>query len=166
MKIQDAKKSPKFAVCAPSHKFVWLYLRNDGTCRHLDPSSHLAATDTGRKLGGSAPLCGGGAGSPSNTVWPGPRPTCMPSFVLIRPTVWPQYTNATDRQDRTDNGPIAYGEPFYKRSPKNGSRAHCLIVCLSVTLAGAAGRFVEQRPANYNVILIFMALMYDIGVQM
>jgi len=23
------------------------------------------------------------------------------------------------RQDRTDNGPIAYGEPFYKRSPKN-----------------------------------------------
>jgi len=22
-------------------------------------------------------------------------------------------------QDRTDNGPIAYGEPFYKRSPKN-----------------------------------------------
>jgi len=24
----------------------------------------------------------------------------MPSFVLIRPTVWPQYTNVTDRQDR------------------------------------------------------------------
>jgi len=53
----------------------------------------------------------------------------MPSFILIRPTVWPQYTNVTDRQrgqtgqtDRTDNGPIAYGEPFYKRSPKNG---HC-----------------------------------------
>jgi len=24
----------------------------------------------------------------------------MPSFILIRPTVWPQCTNVTDRQDR------------------------------------------------------------------
>jgi len=37
----------------------------------------------------------GGAGSPSNTVWPGPRP--IPSGILIHPTVWPQYT-VTDRQ--------------------------------------------------------------------
>jgi len=28
----------------------------------------------------------------------------VPSFVLIRPTVWPQCTNVTDR---TDNRPIA-----------------------------------------------------------
>jgi len=26
----------------------------------------------------------------------------MPSFILIRPTVWPQCTNVTDRQDRQD----------------------------------------------------------------
>jgi len=36
----------------------------------------------------------------------------MPSFTLIHPTVWPQYTNVTDRTDRqdrqTDNGLIAY----------------------------------------------------------
>jgi len=40
---------------------------------------------------------------------------------MIHPTVWPQYTNATDRQDRTgqDNGLIAYDELFYKRLPKN-----------------------------------------------
>jgi len=25
----------------------------------------------------------------------------MPSFILIHPTVWPQYTNVTDRTDRT-----------------------------------------------------------------
>ena len=43
----------------------------------------------------------------------------MPSFVLIHPSVCPQYTNVTCRTDRTDNGPIAYGKPFYKRSPKN-----------------------------------------------
>ena len=53
----------------------------------------------GRKLG-AVPLWGGGAGSPSNTMWPGPRPTSMPGFILIRPTVWPQCTNVTDRQDR------------------------------------------------------------------
>jgi len=28
MKIQDAKKSPKIAIWAPSHKVVGLYLRN------------------------------------------------------------------------------------------------------------------------------------------
>ena len=45
----------------------------------------------------------------------------MPSFILIHPTVWPQYTNVTDRQTGQrgqDNGPIAQGEPFYKRSTK------------------------------------------------
>jgi len=53
------------------------------------------------------------------------RPTSMPSFILIHPTVCPQYTNITDRQtdrkgqDRRDNGAILYSEPFYKRSPKN-----------------------------------------------
>jgi len=37
---------------------------------------------------------------PHLTVWPRPRPTCMPRFILIHPTVSPQYTNVTDRQDR------------------------------------------------------------------
>jgi len=48
-------------------------------------------------------LWGGGAGSPCNTMWPGPGPTSVPSCILIHPTVWPQYINATDithRQDR------------------------------------------------------------------
>ena len=71
------------------------YLR---TKWHLDQSSHLATTDMGRKLEG-VPFGGGAGRSPSNTMWPGPRPTCMPSFILIHPTVWPQYTN-TDRTDR------------------------------------------------------------------
>jgi len=29
-------------------------------------------------------------GSPCNTMWPGPRPTSLPSGILIHPTVWPQ----------------------------------------------------------------------------
>jgi len=31
----------------------------------------------------------------------------MPSFILIHPTIWPQYTNVTDRIGQTDNGLIA-----------------------------------------------------------
>jgi len=42
----------------------------------------------------------GRAGSPSNTLSPWPRPTGLPSFILIRPTVWPQCTNVTDRTNR------------------------------------------------------------------
>jgi len=38
---------------------------------------------------------------------PGAMPTFVPSGILIHPTVWPQYTNVTDRQE---NGPVAWGE--------------------------------------------------------
>jgi len=54
---------------------------------------------------------------------PGPRPISVPSGIqVIHPTVWPQDTNVTDRQDRIDRqdiDPIAQGERFYKRSQKN-----------------------------------------------
>ena len=55
-----------------------------------------------RKLGGLCPFgaAGRGAGSPSNTMCLGPRPTCTLSFILTHPTVWPQCTNVTDRQHR------------------------------------------------------------------
>jgi len=106
-----------------------------------------------RKLGGTCPFEGGGAGFPSNTMWPGPRPTCIPSFILIRPIVWPQYTNVTDRQtDRQDNGPIAQGEPFYKRSPKkedkrkNGERGEAKnLLILSLLTHSAHGVFYKKR---------------------
>ena len=59
----------------------------------------LATIDMGRKLGGVPAFFGrGGAGSQSNTMWPEPRPTSVPSFILVHPTVWPQYSNITDRQ--------------------------------------------------------------------
>ena len=61
-----------------------------------------------KNCGGLCPF-GEGAGSPPNTMWPGPKPTSMPSFILIYPTVWPQYTNVTlqtDRQDRQRSNSI------------------------------------------------------------
>jgi len=54
----------------------------------------------GRKLGKLWPLLGEGSWVPSKTMWPWLRPTCMPSFMLIHPTVWPRYINITDWTDR------------------------------------------------------------------
>ena len=62
------------------------------------------------EIGGCAPL-GRGAESPSNTMWPGPTPTRMPSFILIRKTLWSQYTNVTGRQDRTGKTAVRQHRP-------------------------------------------------------
>ena len=52
---------------------------------------------------GLCPVGGGGAESPSNTMWPEPRPTCVPCFILNRPTVGHRApTSQTDRINRTD----------------------------------------------------------------
>ena len=67
----------------------------------IQPSGH---NSHGPKMGELCPIFGEGSWSPSETMWPGLRPTRMPSFILIRTTVWPQYTNVTDR---TDNNRIA-----------------------------------------------------------
>jgi len=56
----------------------------------------------GRKLEGAVHLFRRGVGSPSNTMWP--RPTSVPSFILMHPTVWPKYTNVTDWTDRQWSG--------------------------------------------------------------
>ena len=40
---------------------------------------HLITTDMGQKVGAAVPLLGG-AGSPPNTMWPGPRPTSVPTY--------------------------------------------------------------------------------------
>jgi len=47
----------------------------------------------GWKEGVAVPLSRGeGAASPSNTMWPGPRSTSVPSGIFIHPAVWPQQT--------------------------------------------------------------------------
>ena len=59
---------------------------------YLDPSSILATTDMGRKVRvGSAPFFGSGAGSPSNTKSPRPRPSSVSSDILIHAAIWPQH---------------------------------------------------------------------------
>ena len=55
----------------------------------------------GRKVRGAVPLFSRGAESPSNIMWPGQN-TCTTNFIFIYPNVWPQHTNARDRQSETD----------------------------------------------------------------
>jgi len=43
----------------------------------------------------------------------------MPSFILIHLTVWPEYTNVTDRQDRTGQRSDSIGRTVLQPSPKN-----------------------------------------------
>jgi len=50
----------------------------------------LATINMGRKLGAVSVLAGGRARSPCSTMQPGPRPTIVPSGILIHPAVWPQ----------------------------------------------------------------------------
>jgi len=48
--------------------------------------NRLATVDMSQKLGGGLfPSWG-------NTMWPGPRPTFVPSGILIHPAIWPQQT--------------------------------------------------------------------------
>jgi len=64
---------------------------------------HLATIDVGRKLG-VVPFLGRGAGSASNTMSPGPRPTFVPSGILIHPTNWPQQIHGPRIGDYAPSG--------------------------------------------------------------
>jgi len=78
----------------------------------------LATIDMGRKVQAAVILSVGGAGSQSIAMLPGPRPTSIPSGSLIHPTIWPQYTNVTDRQ--TGQWSRSIGRTVtYSSRPKN-----------------------------------------------
>jgi len=53
----------------------------------------VATIDMGRKEGGGAsvPFLRVLVGTPSSTMWPGPKSTAVPSGVFIHPAIWPQY---------------------------------------------------------------------------
>jgi len=94
-------------ILSPRHTEMaqYRYRRATGTSVHVPactaPYVSQCQSKVGRKVGGyCAPFCGGGAGSPSNTMSPGLRAISIPSGILIYPAVWPQYTNVTDRTDR------------------------------------------------------------------
>jgi len=128
-----AQQPPLFGPCVlwpqspTSATDQLLYNKCSAVAEMGDP---FATIDMGRKFGGAVPpLFGGVSWVPSSTMWPGPRPTSIPSGILVHPAIWPQqiwihptvcpqYTNVTDiRQDRqwTDSiGRAVFERPFVK----------------------------------------------------
>ena len=88
----------------------------------LHPSSRFATTNMGPKLG-AVPLLGGAA-TPSNTTSSGPRPTSVPSGILVHPTIWPQRTLA----EHWGCAPLGEGElgPHLTQCDQGRSRTTCM----------------------------------------
>jgi len=102
------RHGPKIGGCAPfwgddlgphlaQCRLGWGWPPYQVASGSIEPFGH---NRYGPKIGGLCPFGGGAPGCPSSTVWPGLRPTCVPSFIWIRSTIWPQYSNVTDRTDR------------------------------------------------------------------
>jgi len=88
-----------------SRPIVKITVRRNNSSAVAEMDDRLATIDMGRKVREGL-LCPFpwrelDCWVPSNTLWSGPRPASVPSGILIHPTVWPQCTNVTDRQDRT-----------------------------------------------------------------
>jgi len=83
-----------------SRQFIALHFRrktpldksgdiSQNKCSAVAEMGDRMATKTwAENWGGCIPL--GAAGSPSDTMWPGPSPPSVPSGILIHPAVWPQ----------------------------------------------------------------------------
>jgi len=104
--------------------------------------NRLATVDMGRKVGELMCPFLGAAWSPYNTMRPGPRPTLVPSGILIHSAVWPQYTNVTDRTDRQDiqRSDSNRANPFINGRPKSRAQqmvrwATCMILIFGVMVA-------------------------------
>jgi len=79
------------------------------TVWYLHPSSRLATTDMGQKLGAVPPW--GELGPACNTMSPGPTSTlCLSSGILIHPAVWPQQTRAENCSGVHGGVPLSKGE--------------------------------------------------------
>jgi len=122
---------------------------------HLDPSSRLATTEMGRKLRwGCAHLAKGELG-PHLTQCGQGRGLSHAKFHLD-PSDRLATIHQCYRQNRqTDNGPMAQGERFYKRSPKNSafwsySYYRTLIgsPMLEVEITGQRGRITTTSGQN------------------
>jgi len=84
-----------FVIHAQSRKHVYKTIcKQDNIQTVAEMGDRLATIDIGRKEGGLLCPFRGGAGSQFNTMWPGPRPTAVPSGILIHPAVWPPRTLA------------------------------------------------------------------------
>ena len=81
------------SVSQRSGKKGWATCTNKNSAV-AEMGDRLATIVMGRKVRAVGPLSGGGSWVKSlkcNTVWPGPRPTPVPSGILFHAAVWSQY---------------------------------------------------------------------------
>jgi len=76
-----------FAICKINSTHFKALLHKSSAVAEMGDHGH---NRQGQKEGGLLCLFRGGSWVPSNTMWPGPRSTSVPSGVFIRPAVWPQ----------------------------------------------------------------------------
>jgi len=90
-KHSRVQTSTEIQIMCPPNRQQGCYQGNDFCkCSAVaEMGDRLATIDMGRKLDGLCPFLGG-AGSPCNTMWPGPRPTSITTGILIHPAVWLQ----------------------------------------------------------------------------
>ena len=110
----------------------------------LRPTSIPSGNRNGLRTGdgdGAPPPFGRGAGSPSHTKSPGLRPTFIPSGTLNRPTVWPQYINVANRQERTDSQRSdSIGRTVLQTVPKKSKRKKVIIIVSKLTIWRCAAK--------------------------
>jgi len=83
----------------------------------------------GRKLGGGCAPLGDRELGPHVTQCSRAEPTCMSSFILIRPTVCPQCTNVTaDRTGQTDRQTTVW---YYRANRFTNGRQKTIFKCRS-----------------------------------
>ena len=87
-------------------------------------------------------------------MWPGRRPTSVPSFILIHATVSPQYTNVTDRQTNRQRSDSIQRTVFTaSRNTRIASAVIAIVipsVCPSVHLS-VTRRYCVKRTAHVTV---------------
>jgi len=130
----------------------------------------LATIDMGRKaalgcyvpfrgeLGPHLTQCGLGRG----------LATCIPSGILMNPTIWPQYTNVTDRQDIQDDRQITRSDRIGRKNRfsvwrsyrKKGSGiflthsglwpVFCATVCVKVSLTNRPSCLTSAKNQDHR----------------
>jgi len=110
-----------FAELAPQNggkQLIWrnyvtvtLYILFNKRSAVAEMGERLATIDMGGKLGPAVPLFRGGTGSPSNTMWPGPRPAYLR-------TKW--HLDPSSRLTTTDMGPKIGAVPLFRGGSEGG----------------------------------------------
>jgi len=113
----------------------------------------------------AVPLWVGGAASPCNTMSLGPRPTSVPSGILIHETVWPQYTRyrrQTDRQMTSqDNSQTLHCNSRLKNLLNSNMSSTCPHNMVNVgPLMAEISSGVWGTPANFNQFRILTSLLH------